>query len=178
MSSSDRGAKRIARLLDALIADYPRRKREYERAFTDLGLPCASELHVGPPEQVAKLPTFDRKKTRPVTPMLAGRYAYAGVWQMDVDVWLPPSGMGPEMQKRVVRRIHDSLREHWEGSAPMAYPDDRLTLFGVTDGVPDALTYLVWRQDGHEPEVWAYSGQYDHKFRHLEEFIRWQLERE
>ncbi|MCA9032390.1 MAG: hypothetical protein KDA66_16345, partial [Planctomycetaceae bacterium] len=73
---------------------------------------------------------------------------------------------------------HCALRENWEGSAPMVFPDERLTLFGVTEDVPENLTYLVWAKDDAEPEVWCYMGLASHEFSSLESFLNWRLERE
>jgi hypothetical protein len=57
----------------------------------------------------------------------------------------------------------------------MLFPDDRLTLLEVTEDVPDSLTYLVWRREGREPEVWSYLGMQSHEFANLEEYFKWQL---
>lgn len=51
----------------------------------------------------------------------------------------------------------------------MMFPDAQLTLFAVTDGVPDNLTYLVWISD--EPEVWVYRGMDSQRFDHLAAFL-------
>ncbi|MCB9950147.1 MAG: hypothetical protein H6824_04125 [Planctomycetaceae bacterium] len=82
------------------------------------------------------------------------------------------------MEKKEVRQYHCALRENWEGSAPMVFPDERLTLFGVTEDVPENLTYLVWAKDDAEPEVWCYMGLASHEFSSLESFLNWRLERE
>jgi hypothetical protein len=164
-------------LLDALIADFPRRKREAEQAIAEQGLPETLELHIGRAEPTAALPTFDRAVSRPVTPMLAARFAYAGVWRQGLDLWLTPARMAAQTRRRPVRALHRSLREHWEGSAPRLFPDDRLTLFGITEGVEENRVYLVWRADDREPEVWRYAGWDVAAFPNLEAFLRWQLER-
>lgn len=85
--------------------------------------------------------------------MLKARFDYASIIKRGRDIWLSPAEMERWMKKREVKSFHRALREHWEQSAPMMFPNDRLTLLGVTDGVPDNLTYLVWRDD--EPEVWC-----------------------
>jgi hypothetical protein len=53
------------------------------------------------------------------------------------------------------------------------YPDDQLTLFAVVDNVPDSLTYLVWANEGEEPQVWRYDGLESYRFKDLAEFLTW-----
>ena len=68
---------------------------------------------------------------------------------------------------------HNSLRDHWEDSAPMLYPDKCLTLFGITEGVPEHRVYLVWKNEGKEPELWSYMGMEVLEFKNLEKFLKW-----
>ncbi len=42
-----------------------------------------------------------------------------------------------------------------------------LTLFAVTQDVPDSLVYLVWQGTQEEPEIWTYLGMNTHQFKNL-----------
>lgn len=171
--------KRIAALLEAIKEDHPRRRQEAEELLKPLGITEGLDLRVLPPERAGELPTFDWKIFRPMTPMLRARFELAGSWQDGPTVWLAPSEMARYMGRRWVRSSHRALREHYEGSAPMRFPDNRLTLFGSTTHESEDLTYLVWAQDGQEPEVWEYvQSVYEFRqFTNLEKYFEWCLER-
>jgi len=170
-------AHRITALLDAIRADFPRRKKAAEQLMGRLGIESCVELKIAPPVPVGELPTFDQGSRRRVTPMLEARFRHSGRWELGQDVWLDPAEMKAQMRTRSVARYHKALRENWQASAPMAFRDSGLTLFGVTEDVPQNLTYLVWRADGVEPEVWSYVGFDSRKFRDLEGYLKWCLER-
>jgi hypothetical protein len=110
--------------------------------------------------------------------MLKARFDYAGSIDHGGDCWLNPAEMERWMRKRMVRSYHKSLREHWENSAPMLFADHDLTLFAVTQDVPDNLVYLVWQGAEEEPEVWSYLGMNAHKFNNLASYLTWLLKRE
>ena len=80
------------------------------------------------------------------------------------------------LKNKGVKSYHKALRENFEGSAPNLFSDRNLALFGVTEGVPDNLTYLVWCDEGKEPEIWSYVGLYSYKFDDLEGYLKWILE--
>jgi hypothetical protein len=86
--------------------------------------------------------------------------------------------MSQWVKKQEVRSYHTALRENYEGSAPHLFADHDLTLFSVTDGVPQNLTYLVWRLSGEEPEIWSYVGMETYKFENLAGYLTWVLKRE
>jgi len=176
-SSKGRAAARVCRMLDQLVIDFPRRKRAAEAAFSTAGLPGTLELQIAAAERLDEIPTFARGAVRPPTAMLAARFAYAGLIRVGPDLWLSPGQMLKYSRSRAVRDTHRSFRAHRERSAPMQFPGDRLALFGVTDGVPENLVYLVWRRDAGEPEVWSYAGWEEYIFRDLAAFLTWHLER-
>ncbi len=113
-----------------------------------------------------------------LTPMLKARFEYAGSWDIAQSVWLSANEMTSHMKLKRIKDYHRSLRENWDGSAPMMLSDDRLTLFGITKGVPDNLIYLAWTKNDKEPEVWTYAGMESHHFKNLKQFFKWCLERE
>jgi hypothetical protein len=169
---------RIIALLDAIKADFPRRKKAAEELLKGMGLIKTLELKIESPVGVAAVPTFDPEVTRDLTPMLQARFEYAGSWKSGQDVWLSACQMASLMQSKAIRPYHRSLREDWDGSAPMVFSDERLTLFGITEGVPENLVYLAWATGGEEPEVWTYAGFDTHKFKDLEHYFNWCLERD
>lgn len=169
---------RIRKLLNEIRADFPRLKAAAETLMRHkYGLNDSLELTVSPPEKFRFLPTFDPNRQRRPSPMLKARFEYAGTIDHGGDTWLAPSKMERWMKKRVVRSYHKSLREHWEKSAPMLFADHDLTLFSVTEDVPDNLTYLVWK-GAEEPEIWSYLGMNGHKFKNLAAYLTWLLKRE
>lgn len=169
---------RIHALLDAIKADFPRRKKAAEALMKQYGITKSLELAVSPPETVVDLSTFDSKVSRKLTPMLKARFAFAGAWKMGQEIWLSASDITSAVKNKAIKPYHRSLREHWQGSAPMRFADDRLTLFGITEGVPEDLTYLVWESDDEEPTIWTCEGFDAHTFTTLEQYFTWCLERE
>ena len=143
-----------------------------------LGLTESLEIVFEPTETVKKLPTFDRSFFRKPTPMLEARFEYAGSCVVGGDIWLSTNEMAKWMRRREILTSHRAKRSDWEGSAPMIFPNDRLTLFGSSEEVPENLTYLVWFQEHLEPEVWDYAGYEFHKCANLEDYLRWRLERD
>ncbi len=170
---------RIFALLDAIKADFPRRKKAAEALIRRMGLNKTLEMEIEAPAPVLKLtPTFDPKISHETSPMLKARLEYAGSWKRGQDVWLSAGQMASVMKKKDIQPFHLSLRENWDGSAPAIFTDDRLTLFGITESVPENLVYLVWAADEKEPEVWSYAGFDARKFKDLEQYLKWCLERE
>jgi len=170
--------KDIRTLLDRIRADFPRRQQSAERLMADLGIDETLSLEIAAPEQVSRLPSFDSQTHHIISPMLAARFGYAGMYKTGQSIWLSPSQMQVQMIADEVRSVHRSLREHWEGSAPAVFPDSQLTLFGITEGVPESLTYLIWREGQMEPDVCVYSGLNQHRFANLSEYLTWVLTRE
>ncbi|MHB1425945.1 MAG: hypothetical protein ACYC3I_22505 [Gemmataceae bacterium] len=170
--------QRIFALLDAIKADFPRRKMAAEALMAKMGLDESLFIDIAAPVSVANVPTFDTKQSMALTPMLKARFEYASSWEMAQEVWLSANEMASEMKKKRVKDYHRALRENWEGSAPMLFSDNRLTLFGITKGVPEDLIYLAWTEISKEPEVWVYEGLESHKFKNLEQYLMWCLERE
>jgi hypothetical protein len=174
--SATAAATRIRTLLDALKTDFPRLKEEVEKQLKGYGIEESVSLEIEPAEPVQTIPTFRPGRDRQVSPMLKARYDYAGAWNWAGDLWLAASEMPRRMRSRSVKSYHRALRENWEDSAPMLFRDERLSLFGVSDGVPDNLTYLVWGESEAEPELWRYAGLESHRFKDLSEFLTWCLE--
>src|SRR5262249_15731911 len=166
--------KRVHKLLDALKADFPRRKAAIEAWMKDrYGLDESVDLRLIPPEDADTIPTFARTKRYSATPMLKARFEYASTVDYGGEIWLGIGEMRRWMRKKDVRAYHTAMREDWEGSAPMLFRDDQLTLLEVSNGVPDCLTYLVWARESKEPEIWRYRGMESHRFKDLEAYLTW-----
>ena len=169
-------SERIRRLLDAIRDDFPRFRSAVSRASRDPGIAEVMRLVLSPPpRRLSRVPTFEVGVLRELTPMLAARFGYAGGVRHGLDVWLSLRQMSTWVRRREVRVSHRARRTHWVGSPPNLYPDSRLSLFGVTDGVPQNAIYLVWGDEGAEPRVWSCSLMSADEFDTLEEYLRWHL---
>src|SRR5262245_26421681 len=113
--------KRIYALLDAIKADFPRRKKAAEELMRQMGLSKTLDLEIESPTTVGSLPSFKPKVSHPLTPMLAARFDYAASWRSGQDVWLSAAEMASYTRQKVVLDYHRALRENWEGSAPMSF---------------------------------------------------------
>lgn len=174
---TERARKRIFTLLNAIKADHRRLKTAIEQRFNELGIVGSYDLEVSPSTPIQELPTFDQRVRRAVTPMISARFEHSGQWRRGLEIWLGPEAIAIYMGRRAIRRMHRAMRENLVGSAPMLFPDRRLTLLETSKGVPEDLTYLVWPDDIGEPEVWRYSGYDVHTSANLAEYLKWLLER-
>ncbi len=161
----------VVRVMQSIRDDFPRRKREAEALLRTLGLSEELEMRIQPPGVATSLPTFDSNVRRELTPMLRARFGYAGKWDTAHRIWLGVDDIGEAMQSGEVLLYHDALRDNWADSAPMRFPDDKLTLFGITDGVPENLIYLVWTNENAEPNVWVYEGMTEQKFESVLDYL-------
>jgi hypothetical protein len=166
---------KIDNILKRLRDAFPRKKLAFEASMRAAGIEETIEQRISKPKRLKYLSTFKDSVRRPMSPMLAGRFQYAGTWEEGLDIWLGADQMRAAMKRRELRTTHKSLREHWEGSAPMLYTDDQLTLFGITSGVSENVTYLVWT-GRKEPEVWTYVGMNSNQYKNLAEFLESQIE--
>ncbi len=165
----------VRELLGQIVVDYPRKKHDIEQRLSQSGVKRdLPPLSIGPAVGVNAIPTFDPTVTRRVTPMLGERFAFAGSFTRFGEVWLGANEMAAAMRREDVRRLHLSLREHCEFSAPMLFPDGALTLFASRPELP-SITYLVWRTELDEPTVWTLHGMETQEFDDLAEFLRWHL---
>ena len=175
--SSISTTKRVHHLLDALIADYPRRQAAAEKLIAQMGIEADLAFERSEPMPFDVIPFLDGSD-RPLSPMLAARFAFAGQLRFGQDVWVTPSQIKTLIQDRDLMANHVARRQHWDGSAPMQYRDAALSVFAYTEGVPEDLTYLVWPSGATEPEVWDYSGHQEHRSGNLAEFLQYLLTRE
>ena len=169
----DRSEKKIFDLLDKMKESFPSVKEKTEKLMKEMGLDETIDLSFEAPSKVATLPTFDKSKSHKLTPMLKARFEYASTIKSGGEIWLNPKQMVFFMSDDELNIYHNSLRDHWEDSAPMLYPDKCLTLFGITEGVPEHRVYLVWKNEGKEPELWSYMGMEVLEFKNLEKFLKW-----
>ena len=168
---------RIAGILSDLQLHFTRKQNRAAARLRAAGISDRLEQRIASAELVAELPTFRDQVNRPLSPMLEERFRVAGRWTEGTDIWLASSDMHAAIRSPSIRGVHQSLRDNWEGSAPMLYQDDQLGLFGVTEDVPEDLIYIVWAV-GNEPEIWRYSGMRESRYRNLAEFLESQIEPE
>ncbi|NBS91554.1 hypothetical protein EBS67_16405 [bacterium] len=164
---------KIFGVLDNIKKTFPALKEVLEASWKEGGLDETMDLTFEAPSKVATLPTFDKSKSRKLTPMLKARFEYASTIKYGQDIWLDPNQMALSMADDELNIYHTSLRDHWENSAPMRFKDKDLTLFGITDGCPEDRVYLVWKNEGKEPELWSYMGMEVLEFKNLEKFFEW-----
>jgi len=174
----DNSYSSILALLNAIKADFPRRKAAAEALMKSVGIDKELDVTLSAPASPKTMPTFVPAIARNLTPMLKARFDFAGLCVFGQEIWLDPIESVSYMNRTAIRRSHSSLRKHWEDSAPMLFGDDQLSLFVATQGVPEDLTYLVWRKDDEEPQVWECAGHDSRWFANLEAFLRWCLERD
>lgn len=169
---------KVIELLDNIQASFPEKKTRIEALMRQHGLTGTVKLAIRPPELTESIATFSAEVTRQLSPMLKDRFDYMGCCVCAGERWLAASEVSEWVQKKSVVRYHLTLREHWENSAPMLFPDSRLSLFSVYKGVPDNLVYLVWAEEQAEPELWSYSGMNSNRFANLCEYLEWFLRNE
>ena len=107
--------------------------------------------------------------------MLRERFGFVSSLTLGFETWLGPAEMAEAMADPKSREIHSIMREHWEGSPPNLYPDDRLSLFAVDTELVESRVYLVWGEREGEPKLWMCSGMDGTEFESVEAFLRWHL---
>jgi hypothetical protein len=160
-----------ADLLKRVVEDFPRKRERLHGGVPDE----YAELVVDAPGLVGDIPTFDAKFNRPLSLMLRDRFEFASKIVRFSEEWLNLDTMAQYIRRREVQAMHASHRKHWEGSAPMLFPDRNLGLFCITHGVPENIVYLVWKDSDDEPELWKYSGMNSRVFKNLEKLLEWYL---
>jgi hypothetical protein len=170
---------RIWKLLDELkarcVADNetiePQMKEQY-------GIDEKVELVIRAPEKLLLVPSFDVNHAFELTPMLKARFEFASEWNDDGDIWLALADMRTWMKRRTVRNYHKALRTNCPDSAPALLPDHQLSLFGVSEDLPEYVTYLAWDRPKDEPRICSYQDLETYEFPNLEAYLRWCVERE
>ena len=167
----------IKKILDKIKEDFPRVKKELIDGLKKEGM---TEEEIGPVEQTIDpaepvkngIPTFKKGVYKKLPPMLEERFKYAGSWQIIDEIWLGLSDMEKQLSNKNVQATFKAQKENWDGSAPMSFPPERLSLFAVTEGVDGDQAYLVWpEQEGEEPEVWKYADQNETKYKSLQKYF-------
>ena len=161
----------IRTLLEEFFQIFPDRKEEAEQLLLNRGISDPVEFSVDKPKAVHRLPCIGRN-SRTLSKMLQERFAFAGTVVLGKEKWLDTKGMKLVASNPGFKSLHLSLREHWEGSAPMQFSDDKLSIFSATGSNPEEVTYLVW-SGSDEPELWVYSGWDEHRFRDFGDYLEW-----
>lgn len=163
-----------ARLI-ALNAHFPKMGRDLA---AELGMELSLlgiKFGIEPPTRISDIATFDTKRRRPASPQLRDRFEFASDISLGTETWLGGDSIKKAVRMTSVRRYHKALRGDWEGSAPKRYRDDQLSVFAIGEDPSDSITYLVWRADDDEPQLWTYSGQSQSVFTDLNEKIDHEL---
>ncbi|MEE4564164.1 hypothetical protein [Paenibacillus polymyxa] len=128
---------------------------------------------IGPVVPVTCMPTLALGKVRPLSPMLAMRYQYAGDWKDIHEHLLLPDEVLRIAGTQHFRSWISDMRNYWVESAPYRFGDDRLSLLSVASEKEGHFSMLVWKEPGEEPEVWTYASQHEYRFSHLLHWFKW-----
>ena len=168
---------KITVLLEKVKNTFPDRARKVAKGLAREGMTKEEigplEQKIEPPEPIGKgIPTLKKGVYAKPSPMIEERFRYAGTWlQMD-EIWLGVRDMEKTVKTKNVQETIKAQKEYWEGSAPMRFPPEKLSLFAIVDGVVGDQTYLVWpEKEGAEPEIWVYAGQSETKYKNLEKYL-------
>ena len=169
----------VTKPLDELVRTYPQCAGEVRALLADSGL-TETEIDKHLVLRVGRtialdggLPTLDPNHRRAATPMLAERFAFGGALH-DLTIHLfSPKEMADLARKKAFRRHYEAQRVQWDGSAPAAFPPDRLSLFAAQSIDDGDVTYLGWpARDGKEPAVWEYWGHNETRHRDVAAYLR------
>lgn len=168
----------VTALLDELVRSYPDRAQEVRRLLAGSGLTDAEiARHLSAKVSRAaaatsSVPTLVDGVSRPMTAMLAQRFAFAGTVQ-DLVRLLDLREMATVPGRAAFRRAFEAQSLHWAGSAAAVVPGERLSILSVRSLDDGDLAYLVWpERDGPEPAVWEYAGQSESRFDDLAAYLR------
>jgi hypothetical protein len=128
---------------------------------------------IGPSVAVTDMPTLAPGKTRPLSPLLAARYRFAGKWEDIGEHLLVPDDVLRIAGTDRFRNWISDMRNHWVESAPYRFGDDRLSLLSVANEQEGHFSMLVWKEPDEEPEVWTYATQHEYRFRNLLHWFKW-----
>jgi len=173
-------SSKTRRLLEAWVHTAPKRAERVRSILAESGLDPATieealAIKVSKPEAgVERIPTFDPAVSRPVSPMLRQRLAFASTITDGTERWLGVKAMRKALASKKTLRATRELKEHWEGSAPARLRPGQLGLFGISADLDGALTLLAWEgRSSKEPKVVRYSGQRERVFKDLDAFLKW-----
>jgi hypothetical protein len=133
------------------------------------------QVRSGPESEVSQISTLAGTR-RSLSPMIRARFEYAGTWEnVNLDqTWLSLS------QIEKVDTNHQALewirlrRENWEHCPPANVAAEEVSLFGINPFEPEE-TYLVWRNNTIEPEVWRFFGADYKMFANIDSFLNYLL---
>lgn len=120
------------------------------------------------------VPTLKGGVFRPFTEMLRARFEFASEWREAHagHHWLSLSQMRDAVEDTAILNRIESCAKCWDTSPPATHPPDRVSLFGVYFEQGEEI-YLLWPDmNGEEPEVVSYAGNYEERFKNLEEYLR------
>ena len=109
--------------------------------------------------------------------MLA-RFEYASTWEnVNLDqTWLSLSDIERIDSNQLALEWISLRRENWGHFPPGSVNVEDIALFGINPFEPEE-TYLVWRANATEPEVWRFFGADYKMFSDLDSFLEYLLGR-
>ena len=166
-------ATQISRLFEGLQQRFPFLVEKIEAFLAESGLhePYDGKLEFGSPSALTEISTFDLALQRQLSPMLHARFTFAGGILFCHEELLSLEAIVQATVNEEVLSTHNSLREHWEGSAPMQFSDRQLSVFAKQRQALDGITYFVWPDDRVEPEIWQYASMQENRYANLAEWI-------
>ena len=119
----------------------------------------------------AGVPTLAKGITRPASPQLLERFAFAGTWRSALlgQTWLSESRMRQAWNAGTLREQVEVREKYWDNSILTIESAERVTLFAL-DQEDNDETYLVWKGE-KEPRVLLYSGHSETWYPDLLRFV-------
>lgn len=113
--------------------------------------------------------------SRPLSPMLAARFRFAGAWSNArlSQNWLSLSEIARALNdERIKRSIDLRIENSYGDDPPGGVASEDCAIFGHNPFELDE-TYLVWKEGQEEPIVWEYFGADDSVFSNLERYLEY-----
>ena len=133
--------------------------------------------NVSPPDPVPRgIPVLAPGEYRPLSLMLADRFAFAGLWRSAI-LGLDLLGIGEMERIWTNAGLQDQIgirEEFWETSPPALGDPTAVTLLAVE--VDDQSEIYAHWTGGEEPEIVCYFGNSDHYFKNFREFLGWYVD--
>ena len=162
-------------MLIAYQASNQKRLLEVHQRYGDPSLPPIKQV-VEPPVPLSNfgVPTLQSGHYKPMTPMLATRFEFAGAWK-EADAghdWLSIQEMEAASLDANIREQISIRKETWDESPINLVPPSRISLFGIYRDQSEEI-YLVWPAAVEsEPEILSYAGNFESKFANFGHYLR------
>ena len=124
------------------------------------------------------IPTLNTCIFRKPTPKLRSLFECVNGWTNGHTLLLSLKKMDGILLDKSILATFSAHRDHWDDSAPMLYPNEKLSIIGsIGPPLTEDLLYLVWHDScDKEPEVWKYFGQSFSRYLDIEDYLKYWLD--